>query len=157
MVEDHPWPMEIFEATPKAVRQPRPPRAERQAAAKDASPEQKKKVPAEQKPAAAAKPEKKPIPAVKAAPQAPEPAKLPRLEQARRETPPPRREKETPLPPPVQVASPVKVDPALLRRFRSDPGRRPGFVVAVADGRRKPDRDRRQTTPERRGGQSRGK
>jgi len=161
VVEDHPWPMEIFEATPKAVRQPRPPRAERQAAAKDASPEQKKKVPAEQKPAAAAKPgkkpEKKPAPAVKAAPQAPEPAKLPRLEQARRETPPPRREKETPLPPPVQVASPVKVDPALLRRFRSDPGRRPGFVVAVADGRRKPDRDRRQTTPERRGGQSRGK
>ena len=30
VVEDHPWPMEIFEATPKAVRPPRPPRAERQ-------------------------------------------------------------------------------------------------------------------------------
>ena len=30
VVEDHPWPMEIFEATPKAPRQPRPPRAERQ-------------------------------------------------------------------------------------------------------------------------------
>ena len=33
VAEDHPWPMEIFEATPKAVRPPRPPRAERQAAA----------------------------------------------------------------------------------------------------------------------------
>ena len=31
VVEDHPWPMEIFEAAPKAVRPPRSPRAERQA------------------------------------------------------------------------------------------------------------------------------
>ena len=33
VVEDHPWPMEILEATPKAARPPRPPRAERQAGA----------------------------------------------------------------------------------------------------------------------------
>ena len=31
VVEGHPWPMEILEATPKAARPPRPPRAERQA------------------------------------------------------------------------------------------------------------------------------
>ncbi len=161
VVEDHPWPMEIFEATPKAVRPPRPPRAERQAAQKTAGGE--KGEPAEKKPAVpTVKLEKKPAAGERAAKTAPQtvsktpPVKLPKLEQVGREAPPPRREKETtPPPPPVQVASPVKVDPALLRRFRSDPGRRPGFVVAVADGRRSQERSRRQRTPERRGGQSR--
>ena len=33
VIENHPWPMEIFEAAPKAQRQPRPPREQRQAAA----------------------------------------------------------------------------------------------------------------------------
>ena len=159
VVEDHPWPMEIFEAAPKAVRPPRPPRAERQAATQRIAQPEGGKAPAEKKSAAVtAKPEKKPAPkeqTPKAAPRA-EQMRLPKLERVGREMPLPQKEKETPpLPPPVQVAAPVKVDPALLRRFRSDPGRRPGFVVAVADGRRKPDRDRRQNAPERRGRQSR--
>ena len=33
VVEDHPWPMEIFELTPKKQREPRPPRAQRQPSA----------------------------------------------------------------------------------------------------------------------------
>ena len=38
-VENHPWPMEIFELTPKKQREPRPPRAQRQQAqAKSAAP-----------------------------------------------------------------------------------------------------------------------
>ena len=163
VVEDHPWPMEIFEATPKAVRPPRPPRAERQAAAAKRTPPERGSLPAEKLPAAPlAAPEKKTPAGERAVRTAPPAAaraqtvKPPRLERARREVPPMPKE-EAPLPPPpVQVAAPVKVDPALLRRFRSDPGRRPGFVVAVADGRRSQKRPQRQNTPERRGGQNRG-
>ena len=38
VVENHPWPMEIFEATPKAQRPPRPPREQRQSAPKGRAP-----------------------------------------------------------------------------------------------------------------------
>ena len=36
VVENHPWPMEIFEPTPKKQREPRPPRTQRQASAAEA-------------------------------------------------------------------------------------------------------------------------
>ncbi len=38
VVENHPWPMEIFEATPKTQRPPRPPRDQRQSAPKGRAP-----------------------------------------------------------------------------------------------------------------------
>ena len=62
VVEDHPWPMEIFEATPKAVRPPRPPRAERQPAVKQ-PPAPKPPKPSKAPPAVKEPPRAVPIPA----------------------------------------------------------------------------------------------
>ena len=106
VVEDHPWPMEIFEATPKAARPPRPPRAERQA-----QPLPAKTVPNAAKSAggtagplfpAAKAPDKEPKPPAPVF-SAPQPAPAP------------------PKPP--------------LRRISSEPPR-VGRLVAFADGRR---------------------
>ena len=62
VAEDHPWPMEIFEATPKAVRPPRPPRAERQAAAAAKQTPKQPQPPRASKPPAAPKEPPKAIP-----------------------------------------------------------------------------------------------
>ena len=62
VAEDHPWPMEIFEATPKAVRPPRPPRAERQAAAAAKQTPKQPQPPRAPKPPAAPKEPPKAIP-----------------------------------------------------------------------------------------------
>ena len=62
VAEDHPWPMEIFEATPKAVRPPRPPRAERQAAAAAKQTPKQPQPPRDPKPPAAPKEPPKAIP-----------------------------------------------------------------------------------------------
>ena len=62
VAEDHPWPMEIFEATPKAVRPPRPPRAERQAAAAAKQTPKQPQPPQDPKPPAAPKEPPKAIP-----------------------------------------------------------------------------------------------
>ena len=120
VVEDHPWPMEIFEATPKAVRPPRPPRAERQnQAPESAGPQNKSGRPAAMTDRA---------PAVPAAPKAEtaQPRVSARRPSGQREAP------EAPLPPP-EVAVP---QPPKLRRISSDP--RPiGRLMASADGRRR--------------------
>ena len=62
VAEDHPWPMVIFEATPKAVRPPRPPRAERQAAAAAKQTPKQPQPPRAPKPPAAPKEPPKAIP-----------------------------------------------------------------------------------------------
>ena len=62
VAEDHPWPMEIFEATPKAVRPPRPPRAERQAAVAAKQTPKQPQPPRDPKPPAAPKEPPKAIP-----------------------------------------------------------------------------------------------
>ena len=136
VVEDHPWPMEIFEATPKAVRPPRPPRAERQKQADggtNASDKPTKSTArAENAPAATA-------PAVKKAVPVPEqPLVSTRRPSGQREAP----AAETPLPSP-EVAAP---QPPKIRRLSSDP--RPiGRLMASADGRRK-RRSRNRQQPE---------
>ena len=136
VVEDHPWPMEIFEATPKAVRPPRPPRAERQkqaAGGTNASDKPTKSTArAENAPAATA-------PAVKKAVPVPEqPLVSTRRPSGQREAP----AAETPLPSP-EVAAP---QPPKIRRLSSDP--RPiGRLMASADGRRK-RRSRNRQQPE---------
>ena len=119
VVEDHPWPMEIFEATPKVPRPPRPPRAERQKAAgtgtvtslpKQSAPE---KVPA---PAT-----KKPVPSKK--------SQVTDRHMSGKQQPP---AAGTPLTPP-EVSAP---QPQKIRRLTSDP--RPlGRLMAAADGRRR--------------------
>lgn len=116
VVEDHPWPMEIFEATPKV---PRPPRAERQKAAgtgtvtslpKQSAPE---KVPA---PAT-----KKPVPSKK--------SQVTDRHMSGKQQPP---AVDMPLPLP-EVSAP---QPQKIRRLTSDP--RPlGRLMAAADGRRR--------------------
>ena len=119
VVEDHPWPMEIFEATPKVPRPPRPPRAERQKAAgtgtvtslpKQSAPE---KVPA---PAT-----KKPVPSKK--------SQVTDRHMSGKQQPP---AVDMPLPLP-EVSAP---QPQKIRRLTSDP--RPlGRLMAAADGRRR--------------------
>ena len=136
VAEDHPWPMEIFEATPKAVRPPRPPRAERQkqaAGGANASDKPTKSTArAENAPAATA-------PAVKKAVPVPEqPLVSTRRPSGQREAP----AAETPFSSP-EVAAP---QPPKIRRLSSDP--RPiGRLMASADGRRK-RRNRNRQQPE---------
>ena len=136
VVEDHPRPMEIFEATPKVVRPPRPPRAERQkqaAGGTNASDKPTKSTArAENAPAATA-------PAVKKAVPVPEqPLVSTRRPSGQREAP----AAETPFSSP-EVAAP---QPPKIRRLSSDP--RPiGRLMASADGRRK-RRNRNRQQPE---------
>ena len=111
VVEDNPWPMEIFEAAPKAVRPPRPSRAERQAAPPKAA-------------KSSAMPERPAPTAVRPSPS----------EQAPHQ--PVRPEIMPPVPPfPVPQAAPEPPRPAVLRRISSEPPR-VGRLVAFADGRR---------------------
>ena len=140
VVEDHPWPMEIFEATPKAVRPPRPPRAERQKQAAGGANAPDKAQDKSAKPAAGA--EKAPAPmapaAKKSAPGPETPLVSARRPSGQREVP----AAQVPLPPPeVAVPQPPKV-----RRLSSDP--RPiGRLMASADGRRR-RRSRNRQKPE---------
>ena len=136
VVEDHPWPMEIFEATPKAVRPPRPPRAERQKQADGGTNVSDKPTKStartENAPAATA-------PAVKKAVPVPEqPLVSTRRPSGQREAP----AAEAPFSSP-EVAAP---QPPKIRRLSSDP--RPiGRLMASADGRRK-RRNRNRQQPE---------
>ena len=116
VVENHPWPMEILEATPKKQREPRPPRAERQAgqAQKPAVQPMERKKPAERRTdgkSPALQPER---PAGRAAAR---PAEKPAVQIPPVQTPPP------PAP------------PRPVRRIASEPPRI-GRLVAFADGRR---------------------
>ena len=147
VVEDHPWPMEIFEATPKKQREPRPPRAERQAA----QPRQKKK-PAQEIPV----PVKLPTPAPLPKPAAAKAAPLPKPKQPKVQPKPARAAKPAPQPEPPAMEEPViyKVErpkavfppeptKTILRRITSEPPRM-GRLVAFADGRRGGNRRRSQ-------------
>jgi len=112
VVEGHPWPMEIFEAAPKAVRPPRPPRSER----RQAAPPQAANPPA--------KPERPAPAADRPSPSEPAPHQ------------PVKPEAKPPAPPfPVPQAPPEPPKPAVLRRISSEPPR-VGRLVAFADGRR---------------------
>ena len=125
VVENHPWPMEVFEATPKAVRPPRPPRAERQkqaAAGSGVSAKSKSAAKEETAPASGAPAPKKPATPPK------KPPVSARKSLDRRENP----AAEVPLPPP-EIAVPQSPK---IRRLSSDP--RPiGRLMATADGRRR--------------------
>ena len=147
VVEDHPWPMEIFEATPKKQRDPRPPRTERQAA----QPRQKKK-PAQEIPV----PVKLPTPAPLPKPAAAKAAPLPKPKQPKVQPKPARAAKPAPQPEPPAMEEPViyKVErpkavfppeptKTVLRRITSEPPRM-GRLVAFADGRRGGNRRRSQ-------------
>ena len=147
VVEDHPWPMEIFEATPKKQREPRPPRAERQAA----QPRQKKK-PAQEIPVPVKLPNPAPLPKPAAAKAAP----LPKPKQPKVQPKPARAAKPAPQPEPPAMEEPViyKVErpkavfppeptKTILRRITSEPPRM-GRLVAFADGRRGGNRRRSQ-------------
>ena len=147
VVEDHPWPMEIFEATPKKQREPRPPRAERQAA----QPRQKKK-PAQEIPV----PVKLPTPAPLPKPAAAKAAPLPKPKQPKVQPKPARAAKPAPPTEPPAMEEPViyKVErpkavfppeptKTILRRITSEPPRM-GRLVAFADGRRGGNRRRSQ-------------
>ena len=147
VVEDHPWPMEIFEATPKKQREPRPPRAERQTA----QPRQKKK-PAQEIPVPVKLPTPPPLPKPAAAKAAP----LPKPKQPKVQPKPARAAKPAPQPEPPAMEEPViyKVErpkavfppeptKTILRRITSEPPRM-GRLVAFADGRRGGNRRRSQ-------------
>ena len=118
-VQNHPWPMEIFEATPKAVRQPRPPRTERQQRPAQPKKEQKR--------------EPKAVPARR--------AEQPRV-APRSEVPLPRSADRSAKPKEIQMVPAVPVHSAQARVQEHRPVRKkasspvmPGYVVAVADGR----------------------
>ena len=147
VVEDHPWPMEIFEATPKKQREPRPPRAERQTA----QPRQKKK-PARE----ISVPVKLPTPPLLPKPAAAKAAPLPNPKQPKVQPKPARAAKPAPQPEPPAMEEPViyKVErpkavfppeptKTILRRITSEPPRM-GRLVAFADGRRGGNRRRSQ-------------
>ena len=114
VIEDHPWPMEVFEAT---LKQPRPPR------------------PAKQLPQANAR--KQPGEPEKSAPKQPEPARAPAPKPVPVKQPPAANLPETTHFAQQSAAQPSK-SPA--RKYRSDPFAPPGKVVAFADGRRRPRR-----------------
>ncbi len=106
IVEDHPWPMEILELTPKSLRPPRPPRRDR--------PARSERAPSLRGPEILVR---KPSPAVL------DPQKAAKS----RKTP------QTVTPPqPLPLQEPAK---PLVRRVSSDPPRL-GRVAAFSDGRR---------------------
>ena len=142
VVEDHPWPMEIFELTPKKQREPRPSKAQRQQAQPKA-----KQEPAPAQPLRAPRAPLPPKPSLKA----PRPVSRP-------EPPAPRAAKPAQ---PVRPARPVPVDEEpviikiehpkatyppvppkpVMRKIASDPPRM-GRLAAFADGRRGGNRNR---------------
>ena len=123
VVEDHPWPMEILEATPKAARPPRPSRGERGSTAKPAAARAAR--PARTAPVK--QPVERPV-------QAPEKRQrpAPRQEQKAQPIGTVRLESVAALPIPAGVPVPV---PRPIRRISSEP-QQVGRVVAFADGRR---------------------
>jgi len=151
VVEDHPWPMEIFEATPKKQREPRPPRAERQPQDR-----QKKK---QSEPPVIVKPA---VPSPKLA-VTDAPPRQPgrdgrsaarRMNGVPKPQPRPAARMAAPVPEPLQMEEPViyKVErpkavfppeptKTIMRRITSEPPRM-GRLVAFADGRRGGNRSR---------------
>ena len=168
VVEDHPWPMEVFEATPKKQREPRPPRAQRQAVpSKQANPIFKPEPfkPARPAPKPALKPTLKPAakPAPGPAPQAAKPLPAPEPSPSAAAKPPRPRRAPTPRPKAVRAPSmddepviikverpkavfpPVPPKPA-VRKITSEPPRM-GRLAAFADGRRRSNYGSRRRKP----------
>ena len=142
VVEDHPWPMEIFELTPKKQREPRPSRAQRQQPAQV--------VPAARK-AGAPKPPKaiqQPKPSAKAPVPKPEPTAVkPAKPAAARQAKPARAARVKDDEPviikiehPKAVYPPVPPKP-VMRKITSDLPRM-GRLAAFADGRSRGNRRR---------------
>lgn len=128
VIEGHPWPMEILEATPKAARPPRPPRGER-----GRTPQAKPAAVRAAHPARTPPPVTEPpvaIQAVQAVENRQRPA--PRQDQKPQPVGTVRLGPVTALPIPAGVPVPV---PRPVRRISSEP-QQVGRVVAFADGRR---------------------
>lgn len=147
VVDSHPWPMEIFEATPKAARPPRPPRVERQkapdiAAGKGKQPSGNFAAPKEPGNGKSSGRKDSPQPAISASPRpsvSPAEARInaqreaPLAKASTASAPQASEQRNMPFLPetPVPVSQPSKI-----RRLSSDP--RPiGRLMASADGRRK--------------------
>jgi len=122
VVDEHPWPMEIFETAPKVQRPPRPGKAAQTVQQKTDQAQTAAK--AERRSAAA-------VP-VKAAP-GPQKAAGPEIRKA------------IPIPPPVFLPDVEEGKPFPLRRISSDP-KPMGRLAAFADGR-KPPRSTARTSP----------
>ena len=127
VVEDHPWPMEIFELTPKKQREPRPSRVQRQQTA-----------PKPAKPVISKEPAPRPAtpvtpPVVKAARPLPKPISA----APKTAKPVPKAKDDEPviikIEHPKAVYPPVPPKP-VLRKITSDPPRM-GRLAAFADGR----------------------
>jgi len=155
VVEDHPWPMEIFEATPKKQREPRPPRAERQ------SQGQQQKKPSPELPVVV----KSVVPPTKLVPPRPQSKTVRQPSGCRDGRSAAQRMNDVPRPRPAakgtahvpepfqmeehviyKVERPKAVFPpeptkTVIRRITSEPPRM-GRVVAFADGRRGGNRNR---------------
>ncbi|MDE7221335.1 MAG: DEAD/DEAH box helicase [Oscillospiraceae bacterium] len=132
-VEEHPWPMEIFELTPKKQREPRPPRAQRQQAAPKPS------APALSGPEAVKppRPVPPPGPGLKTPRPLPDPVRpAPRTAKSVKGARPAPRDEEPVI---IKIEHPKATYPPvppkpILRKITSDPPRM-GRLAAFADGR----------------------
>ena len=148
VVEDHPWPMEIFELTPKKQREPRPPRVQRQQPAAG----REKTIQAPETPK-----QPKPVQTLKSTPKAVKPPPKPEPPTAKaparqvRPAKPSRPAVKDDEPVIIKIEHPKAVYPPLppkpvLRKISSEPPRM-GRLVAFADGR---SRGGRGNTPRKR-------
>ena len=135
VVENHPWPMEIFELTPKKQREPRPPRAQRQQA-------QKAPPPPAEPPLRAPRAPLPPQPGLKA----PRPVPVPPAPKAAKPGRPVRPAAADEEPVIIKIEHPKATYPPVpprpvMRKITSDPPRM-GRLAAFADGRRGGNRNR---------------
>ncbi len=141
VVENHPWPMEIFELTPKKQREPRAPRAQRRQSASSS--------------AVRNEPVRPPLP-VQPSLKAPRPVPRPQPPRPRavaRPAPKPPRQDDEPVI--IKIEHPKAVYPPMppkpvLRKISSEPPRM-GRLVAFADGRGRGSRRRGQTSSKKTG------
>ena len=139
VVENHPWPMEIFELTPKKQREPRPPRAQRQQAQPKA---QKAPPPPAEPPLRAPRAPLPPQPGLKAPRPVPVPP-APKAAKPGRPVQPAAADEEPVI---IKIEHPKATYPPVpprpvMRKITSDPPRM-GRLAAFADGRRGGNRNR---------------
>ncbi len=139
VVENHPWPMEIFELTPKKQREPRPPRAQRQQAQPKA---QKVPPPPAEPPLRAPRAPLPPQPGLKAPRPVPVPP-APKAAKPGRPVQPAAADEEPVI---IKIEHPKATYPPVpprpvMRKITSDPPRM-GRLAAFADGRRGGNRNR---------------
>ena len=136
VVEDHPYPMERFEPTPKAVRPPRPERAQRAGTPKAAPSNKPRAAVAKPMPATpiqAAPPKKSPAGPRKTA--APKPVQAAPAKPEKRNVGAPPSDRGVKTVPFYDL--PARSAPRPSRKLSSDPPALPGRVAAFADGRRR--------------------